>query len=194
MDVWIFFQECSGRETSHERLEQAVRRYAALTGAACADELHLEMNHSGKPRYRELEAVHFSLSHSGKYWACAVSGHEIGLDLQEERAVKNPDALAHRFFHLEEAEWLAAHHTEFCRLWTYKESYVKYTGRGIAGGMNHVSVLGTMHGGMLQADGKTLVQREIALVEGYHMVVTMQEADEVHIYGDPSCERSGVRD
>ena len=74
---------------------------------------------------------HFSLSHSGKYAACAVSDCEVGVDIEHPR--ENTARLAKRFFTASENERLAASDApdeEFCRIWVGKESYIKATGMG----------------------------------------------------------------
>ena len=75
--------------------------------------------------------LHFSLSHSGKYAACAVSDCEVGVDIEHPR--ENTARLAKRFFTAGENERLAASDApdeEFCRIWVVKESYIKATGMG----------------------------------------------------------------
>ena len=85
----------------------------------------------GKPCLPD-PALHFSLSHSGSFAACALSDLPVGLDLEDRGRLS--DALLRRSFSPEEQS-LVRDATEpdllFTRLWTGKESYVKATGRGI---------------------------------------------------------------
>ncbi len=70
--------------------------------------------------------VHFSLSHCGKYAVCAVSDVPVGVDI--ELARDNVLRLAERFFLPDEAALVQsaqAPESEFCRLWTLKESCIK---------------------------------------------------------------------
>lgn len=85
----------------------------------------------GKP-YLPGSALHFSLSHSGSFAACAISDHPVGLDL--ERRGRLSDALLRRSFSPEEQALIRAAEDPdhlFTLLWTGKESYVKATGQGI---------------------------------------------------------------
>ena len=89
--------------------------------------------------------LHFSISHSGPYWACAMTGGSVGLDIQEHTTLKNESRaeaadrysrMASRFFHPSEAAYVRSEAREDCynrffQVWTARESYVKYTGLGI---------------------------------------------------------------
>lgn len=84
----------------------------------------------GKP---EAEKVHFNISHSGDWVICAVSGKDVGCDI--EKIDQEPEGVAQRFFHQQEAAYLQKFQGEernemFFRLWTWKESYMKMTGEG----------------------------------------------------------------
>lgn len=85
----------------------------------------------GKP---QTENVHFNLFHSGNLVICAVGGKAVGCDI--EKIEKEPEGVAKRFFHQNEAEYLQKfsepeRSAMFFRLWTWKESYVKMTGEGL---------------------------------------------------------------
>ena len=85
----------------------------------------------GKP-YLPGSALHFSLSHSGSFAACAISDHPVGLDLELRGRMSEP-LLRRSFSPEEQAIVRAAEDPDllFTRLWTGKESYVKATGQGI---------------------------------------------------------------
>ncbi len=81
---------------------------------------------AGKPVFSK-SAVHFSLSHSGRYAMCALSEERVGVDVQELRQVKPSMA---RWLHPQERQWLESWPPErqteaFFRLWTRKEAWVK---------------------------------------------------------------------
>lgn len=85
----------------------------------------------GKPRLKNGEFC-FNLSHSGEIVCLAVSDCEVGVDVQRIEAVK--EKLIPRIFTPAEREWLDGtqdRETGFYRLWTAKESVVKYLGTGI---------------------------------------------------------------
>lgn len=97
----------------------------------------------GKPVLRDWPDIHFNLSHSGNYAVCAVGAAPVGVDIQK---MDKPNLkLATRFFTAEESAWLFSLPQEqqrqgFYDLWTIKESYMKYTGKGFRLPMNAFTV------------------------------------------------------
>ncbi len=94
----------------------------------------IKYNENGKPYLDGVESVFFNLSHSGRYAACAIYNREIGIDIQEIKAVSQKlirkvatDKELSFLMSLSEKERIE----QFVRLWTIKESYVKYIGVSI---------------------------------------------------------------
>lgn len=87
MDIAIYYQKWNAKEkNSHTLLEQAVRRYARENALLLPETLILaSAEQKKKPRFQNAESIHFSISHSGDWWSCAVSTEEVGLDIQQER-------------------------------------------------------------------------------------------------------------
>ena len=95
-----------------------------LIKAAGRDDYVLSKNE--KPYFPDNE-VFFSLAHCGDYAVCAVSDVPVGVDIELPRG--GGARLAKRFFQPDEAALVYAADDpdrEFCRLWTLKESYIKY--------------------------------------------------------------------
>ena len=85
----------------------------------------------GKP---ELvgSGISFNLSHSGSFAACAVSDSPVGLDIQTERDYNA--RLAQKHFSAQERRYIEESENKayaFTRLWSMKESAVKYFGTGL---------------------------------------------------------------
>lgn len=91
----------------------------------------------GKPYLADYPQIRFSLSHSGSMVMCGVANSPIGCDIQcLPSHPEHNDSVAKRFFTPNEQRRIASSITperEFVRLWTLKESYVKYLGTGISG-------------------------------------------------------------
>ena len=91
---------------------------------------------NGKPYLRDYP-FYFNLSHSGEYVFCAISDHEVGVDIQKLGPV-DEERIAGRFFTEEECQILAdcsdfiERRKLFYRMWVRKEAYGKLTGEGIA--------------------------------------------------------------
>jgi len=132
-----------------ERMEKAMRlrfekeRFLSL-GAAyllglamreykVEDEEILKSEH-GKP-YLRSGAMHFSLSHSGCFALCAFGSEEVGADIEEIRCIR--DSLITRVCTENEQTRLFSEtelekQDDFFRLWTCKESYMKFLGTGFS--------------------------------------------------------------
>ena len=89
-------------------------------------------NEFGKPSFSNLP-IHFSLSHCKDAVACAVSNHNIGIDV-ETIVPYNPD-VARRICTAAELKMLTQSEdkdVDFIKLWTMKEAISKYEGMGLA--------------------------------------------------------------
>ncbi len=101
----------------------------------------------GKPRLAgRAGGLHFNLSHAGSRALFAFGGNRVGVDLEVIRPLRDPDAVAKRFFSERETQMLAALHPStrqraFFACWTRKEAYVKALGTGIANTLPGFSVV-----------------------------------------------------
>ena len=106
--------------------------------------------------------LHFSVSHSGGLWVCALCRCDVGIDI-EQHAARDHAALSRRFFHPNEIEYTRRGGTDaFYSVWTAKESYVKLLGTGIGGSFSHFSVVerGEISGDRLFARFTSIPVRE----------------------------------
>ena len=150
--VYVYLFDGKDGKLAQERLEFAVEEYCRTNGKQGLWEilqdketrsriLLVERTETGKPYFKNCSEIHFSISHSGVYWACAIADEPVGFDLQEHALAKGETKkeavvrfrkMAHRFFHAAEAEFvdLDSYHN-FFSVWTAREAYVKFTGQGI---------------------------------------------------------------
>ncbi len=103
----------------------------------------------GQPRLAApLAGVGVSWSHSGEGLLVACGdGSDVGVDLERLRPRPRAQALAQRFFHPGEADWLlglpeAMRGFAFVRLWCAKEAVLKAHGRGLAFGLHKLAFSG----------------------------------------------------
>ena len=98
--------------------------------------------------------VNFSLSHSDNIIICAVTYFNIGIDCQKKN-IHDADRckkIAKRFYSVEENIFLDAQKSDvlyidnFFEIWTKKEAYIKYTGKGFAEKLQSFSVADSKYG------------------------------------------------
>ena len=105
----------------------------------------------GRP-YWENSSWHFSISHTKNMVACALSDSPVGLDCETIRSV-DPKVLK-RILGKGEREWVQSQadpNLAFLQIWTMKEAYGKYTGKGLG-------IL--LQGSEFQMTGKTRILEE----------------------------------
>lgn len=123
----------------------------------------IEIGAHGKPYFKDKTRFpFFNISHSGDYAVCAVATCEIGIDIQKIQSYS--PRLLRRI--LTKQELLQLEQSEekesfFCRFWSQKESYVKWSGQGIT------RELDTLEKNAWQ---------ESFLIEDYWVCVTAQSA------------------
>jgi len=153
-----------------ERLYHSASLYSGLDSA----QFYKAASDGEKPFFPDAPQIKFSISHSGDFWACAFGKAELGLDIQQHTRCRSRD-IAKRFFHPSEQKYLEAcdyAQEEFFEIWTAKESYVKFTGRGLSQGLETFSVVEPIEGAEF---------RRIPFAEGYSMCVCAEKIEEVQI-------------
>ena len=125
-----FFRSRALSAASSLLLQQALEREGIDLS-----QLSWEVNPYGKPYFPQLNNFHFSVSHSGDWAVCGVGRAPLGVDVEKiQKKSRDCLALARRFFHPREYALLEKSQDpegDFFRLWTLKESYVKFTGEGM---------------------------------------------------------------
>ena len=107
-------------------------------------DVRLAPGDNGKPRL--AGGPDFNLSHSGDWLAVAVAAAGaglVGIDVEQQRILRRPRALAKRYFLPGEAAMLEgleepALSAAFLRLWTAKEAVIKAAGQTVAGHLSRV--------------------------------------------------------
>ncbi len=98
----------------------------------------------GKPYLVNNRKTHFNLSHSGNWVVMAIHEGEVGIDVEKLRPIDY--RIAQRFFSKEEFTMLdaltgKAKKRYFFTLWTIKESYLKYLGKGLTKALSSFTVV-----------------------------------------------------
>ena len=151
--------------------ELLLRKALQELGAARQD-LSYTYGENGKPFLSGLPGLHFNLSHSGERVMCAVSGGEVGCDIEQMRDVDLK--IARRYFFHGEYERIAAAATEaeradlFFRYWTLKESFLKATGRGLSLPLDAFQIVLPPRGGESEISVVQSVDRRAYRFQEFH--------------------------
>jgi 4'-phosphopantetheinyl transferase len=103
-----------------------------------ADAEKIKFNEFGKPSFEEDCGVFFNISHSKGFAICTFGVQNLGCDIECIDETRISDELINRVLTESEKKYLDSLDNnkkveEFFRIWTYKESYLKYIGVGIKG-------------------------------------------------------------
>ena len=118
-----------------ESLVGRIMLHKALAGLS-AGEYTVKYSDAEKPSLICDKKLYFNISHSGDYVVLAVSDEEVGCDIQEIRPY-NP-RVARRHYCENERHLIEKSKNRdkiFIRFWALKESMLKFTGKGLSGGL-----------------------------------------------------------
>lgn len=173
-DIYLYMT-IGGHTESKQLLLRAAADWCRRVGITASD-FKITRTETGKPYFKHIPQLHFSISHSGGWWLCAMGQQILGLDVQQEK-VLDAIKLSSRFFHQEESDYLKAHPEDFFRVWTGKESYAKFTGTGIAGTFRSFSVV---ENSQLKEKLNKITLRHLPFKTGYVLCLCCQELGELH--------------
>lgn len=166
-DIALYVLSIDDPAPKEERLARCARFHTGTSGR-----WETARASGGKPFFLHAPGLHFSVSHSGAFWVCAMGEASVGADVQEHRPCRR-EALSRRFFHPDEDAYLSAGaYRDFFAVWCAKESFVKYTGDGIRRDFSSFSVVS---GGRLAAGTENASLRHIALETGYSLCLCAAE-------------------
>lgn len=111
-------------------------------------QLEFSTNEYGKPFLTHLSndgfvnnpQIHYNISHTGHYVACAIADRPVGIDIESINPVDLK--IAERFFAPDETEYImdSAQTQRFFEIWTKKESRIKWEGKGLSKPLTSFSV------------------------------------------------------
>ena len=131
---------------SEEERESALHK---LLARECDGQVKIERKEGGKPF---CSGAHFNISHSGGRCVIAISGGEVGVDM-EVLCGRNCSAVLHSFSPRERAE--IKDERDFLVHWTAREAYAKFLGEGIWKYAKRLEFFG----GTLYLDGAPVEQK-----------------------------------
>ena len=96
----------------------------------------------GKPFLSYRPAIHYNISHSGKYVVCILADQEVGIDIQIHRKANYERMLKRMVPEDEYNEILASADMQerFFEQWVLREAYIKWTGEGLSRDLRTISM------------------------------------------------------
>ncbi len=182
LDVEQFKESEYGKDIPKQKIHHQAGRY--LLCLALGEENYVRakfaVGEHGKP-YIVGEPIHYNISHSGQYVVLVTGKSEIGVDIQECKAVK-AESLAKRFFTKQEQEVIyvsdlgedgkkAREEQVFYKIWCRKEAYGKYLGVGLNEQVLHTNVL--------SAGLKDCKFHDFDSIEGYQISICSRKGEHI---------------
>ena len=105
-------------------------------------DIEFSTNSYGKPFLMNNQDYHFNVSHTHNMIAVAVSNNSVGVDVEKIKEIDT--RIAKRFFTKQEFSYIEKFQDNrserFFKIWTKKEAYIKYTGKGLSVPLNSFDV------------------------------------------------------
>jgi 4'-phosphopantetheinyl transferase len=127
--------------------------------------------------------LQFNVSHSGEMALIAIAKNcDVGVDIEQVRAVGHLEDIAKKFFHPTETEAIFAmpaqtRHPAFLRCWTAKEAVLKALGKGITGSLSDFEISIDRHWqGWIECGGSRWWVQRLTFGEDYVGAVACVES------------------
>ena len=109
-------------------------------------QLQFCMNKYGKPFLDNETSIHFNISHAGNYVVCAFDDRPIGIDIELMKPIDKK--IAERYYTKDEIAYIQENEDfnieRFYKVWTKKESRIKYEGKGLSIPLSSFNVFDTV--------------------------------------------------
>lgn len=112
-------------------------RYAYRQNGGDPDGMRIVYPKGGKPYLSSDPHFRFNISHTGNMIALVCGNEPLGVDIEHIKRALDRERMAELIFTEDERHWLGTadslqeQNERFFRLWTAKESYLKYLGTGL---------------------------------------------------------------
>lgn len=148
--------------------------------------IKFKLNEYGKPSIEGYDNLFFNISHSEDWVICAISNEEVGVDI--EKIDKAPIEVAEHYFDSREYKLIKSKAPEeidefFYKLWTLKESYIKWIGKGLSVQLDSFNVVEDLNGYFYIESNKDLKLSQYKFHKNYIISLCSREAfkDEIEI-------------
>ena len=162
----------------------ALLKYAWIESGRNPEKLSISYNEYGKPYIQNDESFHFNLSHSGKWVVIAYSDSLVGIDIEQVKenqySVMELVCCEREKKYIRNATSAKDFDRRFIRVWTIKESYIKFLGTGLYTELNSFDIDISEEIKLLNDHGETennLCFRSELFDEEYYLSVCGTEKD-----------------
>lgn len=183
-----FAKDCREFVVRRAVLRQLLARYSRQRAA----ELHFGFGRDGKPVLRNVEGLHFSMSHACGVAVVAIARHPVGIDLEHvQKDLFGPsscgralfgEALVEQCLSDREQSYVRGLPAEqrnqaLYRCWTRKEAVLKALGTGLLYPPQQVNVIaGTKKTCAIRLFGRDWLVRQVAAPRGYAAAVAIEDS------------------
>lgn len=129
------------RYLRHADKLRCVTAHALLKYVLGTEDFQIERQANGKPCVKGRKDFFYNISHSGRYVVIAWGPSEVGVDVQQHDVSVGAEAIACRHFAADECAYVRGDLSRFYEIWTKKESYLKFTGKGLKKSLGSFSTL-----------------------------------------------------
>lgn len=146
--------------------------------------IKFKLNEYGKPSIEGYDNLFFNISHSEDWVICAISNEEVGVDI--EKIEKAPIEVAEHYFHSREYKLIKSKDSEeidefFYRMWTLKESYIKWIGKGLSKQLDSFSINEDINNGFYIEENKELRLNQCKFDKDYIISLCSKEVWDTNI-------------
>lgn len=168
------------RQAQHKAADTLLRRALWEEYALGDAQIHLLRDGNGKPFLEGYPKIHFNISHCKRAAAVAVHSQPVGIDVEQIRP--HPVRVRRRVLSMDEQAFIDAQpesgrDAAFFRLWTLKESFVKYIGLGMRYPLRD-AVFRIAPGGAIGGSGPGCAYRQIEFDSGLILSLCIGAAPE----------------
>ncbi|OJG66168.1 phosphopantetheine-protein transferase domain [Enterococcus moraviensis] len=146
------------------------------------NQINIQKTKLGKPYLEGFPNIQFNYSHSGDYIILGISDKKVGIDIEEITPIDL--SIAEHYFCSKEYSAIMAEREEhqvetFFSIWCLKESYVKYTGKGMT--IPLTSFCFTVRDEVIQFEGKDENMRFelLPISEYYKTAICYQDKERI---------------
>lgn len=165
--------------------EVIVRYYLIKNLGIDNSKIEIVYNKYGKPFLKNIP-LYFNLSHSNKWVACGWSNNEIGVDIEKINKI-NID-IAKSSFCEAEYNYIKSgkkneQYKKFIQIWTLKESYIKYIGKGLTIPLNSFCVKKNMDHFNIESNGniESVYLKQLEFSDDYYLAECSKNESSIEV-------------